>query len=228
MNGEEWDNTALVKEYVDKLQSHPDWYEDKVNIPSLLSLIPHQTKTILDFGSGPGSLTSELANLYKTEGADRSQMMIDTAASRYPNISFWQWDGQESFPSDKKFDVIISKLTIHFVEDLNVFARHCYYVLNPHGSIVVSVQHPLRAMKKVRDDNYIQQAKYPGGSNKYGLRYQMIHRSFEGYIKPFLENGFIMTGLLEPVIPETLIKAHDAPEADNSIPKRLNLRFERI
>lgn len=222
----EWDNPTLVKEYADKLQNQRDWYEYEVNMPSLLSLIPRKTKSILDFGSGPGQFTAILGKSYKIEGADRSPAMIALASKAYPDIAFHQWDGQSPFPGNQKFDAIFSKLTIHFLQDLYKFAGLSHQILNRHGNVVLSVQHPLRVTAKV-GGNYRATRTYEGGSSKYGLRYHMIHRSFEEYIRPFLEHSFVLTGIVEPQPSKKLAQEHKLSEEDLCLPKRLNLRFER-
>ena len=224
MNGD-WNNPILAKEYAEKLDQI-DWYEYEVNMPSLLSLIPKDTVSVLDFGSGPGQFTAKLAENYRVEGADTSPAMIEIANKAYPNIAFRQWDGQTSYPSGQKFDIIFSKLTIHFVKDLSRFAHIARQLLEGGGSIIFSVPHPIRTIPKV--GKYSETGIYNGAIGKYGLRVEMIHRSLEDYIKPFINGGFVMTGLLEPKISKEQADQHEALEEDIDIPKRLNLRFKRI
>lgn len=223
---DEWNNPVLAKEYADKLDQI-DWYEHDVNMPSLLSLVPHDAKRVLDFGSGPGQFTAKLAQMYEAVGADSSNAMIEISKHAYPSIEFRQWDGQSPCPFDAEFNVIFSKLTIHFIEDLAKFANYASQALAKSGVIIFSVPHPIRTIPKV-DGKYAVTGFYDGAIGKYGLHVQMIHRSFEDYIKPFLENGYALTGLLEPRITEEQMAQHEAPEEDLYVPKRLNLRFERV
>ena len=223
---DEWNNPALAKEYAEKLDQ-VDWYEHEVNMPSLLSLIPKDAASILDFGSGPGQFTAKLAASYKTEGADTSPAMIEIASKAYPNISFNQWDGQSPYSSNQKFDVIFSKLTIHFVKDLVKFAQLAHQLLKDGGSIVFSIPHPIRTIPKV-GGKYSETGTYDGAIGRYNLHVEMIHRTLEDYVKPFVENGFVLTGLLEPKISKGQVKIHEAGEEDIYVPKRLTLRFERV
>ena len=165
---DEWSNPVLAKEYAKKLDQI-DWYEHEVNMPSLLSLVPSNTESLVDFGSGPGQFTTKLAAKYKkVEGADISPAMIEIASSAHPDIPFRQWDGQSPFPSSQKFDVIFSKLTIHFVKDLNKFAQFSRLLLRDGGYIVLSAPHPIRTIPKV-DGKYSAPAAYDGAIGKYGL-----------------------------------------------------------
>lgn len=223
---EEWNNPELAKEYSDKLDQI-DWYEHEVNMPSLISLIPQGTKSVLDFGSGPGQFTAKLAKQYRAEGADASNAMVKIATDSFPGITFRQWGGQTAYQSNQKFDVIFSKLTIHFVEDLAEFARYAHDALNDNGSLVLSVPHPIRTIPKV-NGKYASSGTYEGAIGKYGLSVQMIHRSLESCVQPFLKNGYVLTSLLEPKITTKQANDHDAPKEDLHIPKRLNLRFKRV
>lgn len=223
---DEWNNPALAKEYAEKLDQ-VDWYEYEVNMPSIMSLMPTGGATVLDFGSGPGQFTAKLAATYKVEGADASPAMIEIASKSYPDVPFRQWDGQSPYPSDQKFDVVFSKLTVHFVKDLAKFAQCTHQLLKDGGSIVFSVPHPIRTTLKV-DGKYASTATYDGAIGKYGLHVEMIHRSFEEYVKPFVDNGFVLTGLLEPTVSAEQVEKYEAPEEDMYIPKRLNLRFTRV
>lgn len=223
---DEWNNPVLAKEYAEKLDQ-VDWYEHEVNMPAVLSLMPKGTVTVVDFGSGPGQFTAKLAGDYEVEGADTSPAMIEIASKSYPDIPFRQWDGQSPYPSDQKFDVVFSKLTVHFVKDLAKFAQYTYLLLEDGGSIVFSVPHPIRTIPKV-GGKYASTATYDGAIGKYGLHVEMIHRSFEDYVMPFVSNGFVLTGLLEPKISKEQVEQHGAPEEDIYIPKRLNLRFTRV
>lgn len=201
----EWHNPKLAHEYAEKLDE-VDWYEYEVNMPSLLSLIPGDTMSILDFGSGPGQFTAQLAATYQTEGADASPAMIAIARANCPDVPFHLWDGQSAYPAGRTFDVIFSKLTVHFIEDLALFARHARGALHARGSVVYSVPHPVRTTPKVRGE-YSPQATYDSAIGKYGLHVHMIHRSFSDYVQPFLEHGFVLTGVDEPrVTPRTTRK----------------------
>ena len=222
---DEWNNPELAQEYSDKLDQ-VDWYEHDVNMPSWFSLIPEDTQRVLDFGSGPGQFTAKLSASYKTDGADASAAMIEIASKSFPDIDFMEWDGQSPFAGKHRYDTIFSKLTLHFVEDLDAFARFSRDALTDDGCIVLSLIHPIRTVPKV-DGKYAATENYDGTIGKYNLKVTMIHRSLEAYIKPFLDNDYVLTGILEPVITQAQVTAHELPEEDMYMPKRLNLRFQK-
>ena len=222
---DEWNNPQLAQEYSDKLDQ-VDWYEYELNMPSWFSLIPEDTQHVLDFGSGPGQFTAKLSASYKVDGADASQAMIDIANKSFPDIKFFMWDGQSPYPEKHRYDTIFSKLTLHFLSDLHAFARYAQDALTDDGCIVVSLIHPLRTIGKV-SNQYASVKTYDGAIGKYNLHVTMIHRSLEEYIRPFLDNDYVLTGILEPVATKEQVAAHELPAEDMFIPKRLNLRFQK-
>jgi SAM-dependent methyltransferase len=218
----QWESVDLVTQYAGKLDE-VDWYEYDVNLPSLLKLLP-KVPTLLDFGCGPGQFTKRLSEDWQVTGADSSKAMLDIATQAYPEIDFVAWDGQSPYPNTDIFDIVFSKLTLQFVEDLELFAAEVKTILNPHGVVVFSVPHPVRQMRAL-DGEYAPRATFDAKIGGYGLVVQMIHRPIGEYVQPFLDQGFVLCGLEEPLVSEELQVKHDAPEMDLHKPKRLNLAF---
>lgn len=219
----DWERPELAQQYAAKLDQ-VDWYEHEVNMRSLMQMMPDSAAKILDFGSGPGQFTAQLSQKYEITGADASQAMIDIARASYPAMRFLTWDGQSAFPSDETFDVIFTKLTLHFVADLNRFAREAAGILADGGSIVASVPHPYRTITKA-DGRYVSGGTYLGPIGQYGMSVTMIHRGVQAYIDPFLNAGFHLDALDEPVPTTEQAATHDLPVEDAELPKRFNFRL---
>jgi SAM-dependent methyltransferase len=229
MNGDNpWQDPEFAKQYATAAgDRNRGWHEFEVNLPSLAGLIPKGTDRLLDFGCGPGDMTALLTQYSKSvEGCDNSQAMIDIAHKKYPQIPFFLWDFHNKLPAGHKpFDAVISKLTLHFIEDLDLFAAAIRKILTPSGYLIFSVPHPAYTAKQVAD--YWEQAEYRMQISKYGMYDTMIHRSLEVYMSPFLKQGFALTGLAEPKAKKATIKAHGADPSEFILPKRLNLRFQK-
>jgi trans-aconitate methyltransferase len=228
----QWSNPELAREYTDKATNPSiNWYEYDVNLPDLLSLIPKDAQRILDFGSGPGDVTEILAGKFpkaEVEGCDNSTAMLDLAKQKFPFIKFFNWDGQESIAAEYGgYDCIFSKLTVHFVQDLDKFASQISAVLKPKGSFVFSVPHPMRSFREIGGESYWQQVEYDEEIGKYGITAVFIHRSIQAYFQPFSNAGFVLTGLSEPNISSEQIQMHNVDTGYASIPRRLNWRFEK-
>lgn len=221
----EWVDPEVAEQYANKLET-VDWYEHEVNVPSLLNLMPTLRVDVLDFGCGPGNFTALLAQNYDVEGCDIAPRMVEIAQERYPDIKFHNWDGLKEFPTDSQYDVIFSKLAIHFLDDFDSFIDQLDKILRESGKLVFSVPHPLRTLVKTAGQ-YFDQAEYETEIGSYGLRVTMIHRTIQDYIQPFTERGYVLTGLNEPRISDRQAEEHDVDVEDLLTPKRLNLRFKK-
>jgi SAM-dependent methyltransferase len=227
----QWEDPRLIKEYIRQATNHRiNWYEYEVNLPSLLALIPDGTRNILDFGCGPGDITKFLAEKYgSADGCDASRAMVKQAKSCFPELNFFIWNGLTALPKDKKafYDIVFSKLTVHFLEDLSPFAQHIAEILKRGGSLIFSVPHPIRTVKKT-DGGYWEKTPYDTEIGSYGIHVTMLHRSFQDFTKPFLEHGFVLTGIDEPAISREQAKKYKASPEDTALPKRLNIRLQRL
>jgi 2-polyprenyl-3-methyl-5-hydroxy-6-metoxy-1,4-benzoquinol methylase len=223
-----WKNPQFAKEYMDGANNASvNWYEHFVNAASLWSLIPKGASTVLDFGCGPGEFTAQLKEKgYTVSGCDGSEAMTQLAKSHYPDIDFFTWDGASPISDKGPYDAIVTKLTLHFVEDLVLFARNVAPLLQAHGSLLVSVPHPIPTVPKAGGE-YFKQVSYETEIGSYGMHVTMIHRSLQDYITPFLDNGYVMTAVVEPSIPDEIIKKYNVTKEYAATPRRLNLRFEK-
>lgn len=228
----QWSNKELAREYTDKATDpNINWYEYEVNLPDLLSLVPKDSKSILDFGSGPGDVTDIICSQFpeaSVEGCDSSDAMLELAKLKFPTILFFKWDGLQALSgSAASYECIVSKLTVHFIEDLDSFASGISSALKPNGNFIFSVPHPMRSSREIGDESYWQQVEYEEEIGKYGITATFIHRSIQGYFQPFSKAGFVLTGLTEPNISPEQIQKHNVDAGYASIPRRLNFRFEK-
>jgi SAM-dependent methyltransferase len=223
-----WKNPQFAEQYMTNAADiNTNWYEHSVNLESLSSLIPTTAKTFLDFGCGPGDFTFQLKESgHDIDGCDGSPAMVELAQQHFKGINFFIWDGNDKCPTDKYYDVVISKLTLHSVEDLDNLAVRLAEVLNQKGSLLISVPHPIPTIPKAHGA-YLKKVHYDTEIGSYGIQVTMIHRSLQDYITPFLGNGFVLTGIIEPTIPDELIKKYAVKEEYAQVPRRLNLRFQK-
>lgn len=203
------------------------WYELEVNEPAAVKLVPENAKHILDFGCGPGLFTEVLARQFpdaRVEGCDSSPAMLELARVHHPSSDYFLWDGTLPVPANRgPYDVVVSKLVVHFVEDLTAFARSIFNGLEPRGALVISMPHPTYTVRNVH--NYWRSQAYRQQIGSYGIFDEVIHRSLEEYITTFTHAGFVLTDITEPEPSEKQLVDHHVEATDFSIPKRLNLRF---
>lgn len=127
--------------------------------PSLLALLPVvEKKTVLDLGCGPGLYTRllldqgarvtavdgspEMVKLLHKELGDRAHAYVQDLAQGLPD------------EEDASYDLVLSPLTLHYIEDWQPLLRDVHRVLKGDGHFVFSTHHPLFDYEPDRSANY--------------------------------------------------------------------------
>ncbi|MBR3116412.1 MAG: class I SAM-dependent methyltransferase [Bacilli bacterium] len=191
---------------------------DLIEIPNFRKLMPNvNNKSILDLGCGYG----ENDKYYKENGAksvlgiDISHHMIDKANrdNKIDGVEYKVLPMEDISNIDGKFDIIISSLAFHYVENFGKLIKDISGLLNSNGYLVFSQEHPFTTCIKYTDNvkkGYIMiDDKYFGlfsDYNRSGLRTKewfgkeviKYHRNFEEIINTLIKNDFIIDKILEP------------------------------
>ncbi|MGG3942587.1 class I SAM-dependent methyltransferase [Peribacillus psychrosaccharolyticus] len=142
-----YDNDDFLSTYLmrRKRQASPNNILEK---PVLLQLIGEvRGKKVLDLGCGDAEIGKELleAGCSFYEGVDGSVNMVGKAqqaltseSSRIHLASMEDWD----FPRES-YDLVISRLALHYLEDLQKVVQQIHHSLKPGGHFIFSVQHPI-------------------------------------------------------------------------------------
>lgn len=228
---EVWLEPAYAKQYADKsISPELNWYEEFITFPAMLELLPKRSNKIfklLDYGCGSGEYTKKLNDLFPgVVGTDISAAMIKIANARYPEIEKFVWDFHNKFPLDTTFNVIFSKLVVHFVDDLDLFAKTCNSLLKRDGTVIFATTHPFYSRRE--SGKYFESTHYSFDLDEAKGAATFMHRSFESYIEPFLRQGFALTGIKEPDTPKEITKKLGVKRVKMNSPKRLILRFTKI
>ena len=142
MNQNLYDNEEffnLYKELRNKSNSANN-LEEK---PELLSLLPNlKGKRVLDLGCGYGEwckIYSEMGASY-VKGVDISSKMLDVAkseCSQFDNIEFDLMDMANLSELDETFDVVVSSLAVHYVEDFEKLCKDVKKILNRGWNLLI-------------------------------------------------------------------------------------------
>lgn len=223
-----------------------DAYEYDINFPSILNLCPTEVTSVLDLGCGDGGFTKILANKYsKVVGADVSPRMVDIAKSNFPEIDFIVADLDDQIPTfDETFDLVIMKLVLMFVENLENVAEQLGKVTHIGAFVIVSVPHPTYWTAYYLQDKYGYKERHsfrvlekgyftektiekPIGGDKE-LVFGFIHRTLSTYVNTFSKFGFLVDKVDEPQLTEGFLAKYPEDSNKKDIPMRLNIRFKKI
>jgi cyclopropane fatty-acyl-phospholipid synthase-like methyltransferase len=97
---------------------------------------------IMDFGSGTGLLTSNIApHVGKITAVDVSKAMTDVLKSKIEQIVCKLEIAELDLTKETlntKFDAIISSMTIHHIKDVQAIFNKFYVLLNNNGTIAIA------------------------------------------------------------------------------------------
>lgn len=180
---------------------------------------------VLDLGCGAGQLALHLAEAGAREviGLDVSERMLEVARAHrgHPRITYLQQSIEGAdFPPDR-FDLVVSSLALHYVEDYGGLVRRIGAWLVSGGILVFSTEHPIFAAR-ASDDGWVRDAHGEPQAwtiDQYGVEGAREHHWFrEGVVKyhrtvSTLLNGLIDAGLVvervvEPAPEDEMLRHH--------------------
>jgi ubiquinone/menaquinone biosynthesis C-methylase UbiE len=210
-----YDNHAFFSEY-SSLRNSGVTYNDFVEQPAIKSAISDLNgKSILDLGCGTGQFAKFCIEngASKVLGVDISRNMIEKANkdNKHEKIEYFCISIEDLELQDEKFDIIISSLAVHYIEDYPALIKKVSRLLNKNGEFIFSTEHPIVTARKEMNnwfkddsgnrvhwafDNYQEEGKreqhwYIDGVIKY-------HRTISTLINTLLNNGLVLEKIIEP------------------------------
>jgi SAM-dependent methyltransferase len=163
---------------------------------------------VLDLGCGDGS-TAELIlgrGAASYVGLDGSAGMIDEARRRVSDgrAMFVHGDIEDVEGRGGVFDVVISRMALHYVEGLDVVFDRVHRALNEGGRLVFSVVHPVITSHDNTGDgprtSWLVDGYFDRGPRErawFGSTVVWQHRTIEDYVRLITDQGFRLDALSE-------------------------------
>ncbi len=165
---------------------------------------------VLDLGCGDAEIGRELlrAGASRYLGIDGSRAMIRAATQTLKGTAgeVRLADIEDLGEPPGSFDLVLSRMALHYVADLRTVLRACHSCLAPAGRFVFTVVHPVITSHDARvsppgprqswvvDDYFL---SGPRSQRWLGATTIWHHRTVEGYVTALREAGFAITNLGE-------------------------------
>jgi trans-aconitate 2-methyltransferase len=166
-------------------------------------------ESVLDIGCGDGKVTAEIASRLPrgcVVGIDRSQQMIDFAASNFPtslhtNLSLAQMDASE-LNFENRFDVVFSNAVLHWIVDHRPVLQGIARALKAGGRVLLQMGgHGNAARVLAAVDSVMHEDRWRSYFEDFHFRYGFY--SPQEY-RPWLAEAGLNAGRLE-LIPKDML-----------------------
>lgn len=205
-----YDEEDFLEIYL-KRRARPDSPNNAIEGPIMMALLEDvRDMEILDLGCGDGGYGKELLlkGVRKYTALEGSSAMLALAEENLADLGaelILSMMEDYSFPV-KGYDVVISRMAIHYIEDLDRLFASIYKALKDGGKFIFSVQHPLttssfqsksageRKGDWIVDDYFQQGMRQEPWMGKIIIKF---HRTIETYFALLMKAGFSIEVLRE-------------------------------
>ena len=198
---------------------------DLIEIPQLFDLIGDVTgKSVLDLGCGAGGHDKKLIEKGASHvlGIDISTKMIDLAKKNNSDdkITYQIMSMNDIDKIDQKFDLVVSSLAIHYIEDYDTLCKKVYNLLNDGGEFIFSHGHPMDSAVILNNlehryvildgKKYFLLSDYNNEGKRTSLWFvdgvETYHRNMSSLVNGLIDAGFTIERLNESYATEEAIK----------------------
>lgn len=220
-----YDNEIFYEGYK-KIRDNDINANNLFEIPALFSMMPDlKNKRVLDLGCGFGEHCKRFVEdgASKVVGIDISEKMLKVAREENSDekITYVNMPMEDLSQIDEQFDVVVSSLAIHYVEDFSGVVGRIYDMLSDNGVFVFSQEHPLSTShaggnRWTKDENgkkrFLNLANYGVESERESVWFvdhvKKYHRMFSTIVNTLIEVGFSIEKMIEPTPSDELLEKY--------------------
>lgn len=205
-----YDDSELFEAY----QQHRAWSLNPnlvMERPALLEELGTMSgMRVLDLGCGDAEIGRELLNrgAARYRGIDGSTRMVKAARHllRDTTGEALLCDIEDLAEPAGSFDLVLSRMALHYIADLAGVFRACHECLAPSGRLVFTVVHPVITSHDPRENSKEPRQHWtvddyfvlgPRDQEWLGARTVWHHRTVENYVTELRDAGFALTNLRE-------------------------------
>ncbi|MFB6723094.1 class I SAM-dependent methyltransferase [Kribbella sp. NPDC056345] len=183
---------------------------DELEIPALKALLPPAAGLrVLDLGCGEGGLAQWLAEAGAAEvlAVDASASMLANAG-QHPRVRYHRSDIATLELALRSFDLVVSSLALHYVEDFDGLVGRISRWLSPGGRFVFSVEHPVITAPVQESADRLDSYANEGPRQRKWFVENVVkyHRTVSSTLAALREHGFQLDMLAEPQPSEALVR----------------------
>ena len=220
-----YDNEIFFEGYK-KIRENEVNANNLFEMPALFSMLPDlKGKRVLDLGCGFGEHCRKFVECgaKKVVGIDISEKMLEVAKAENddPKITYINMAMEEISRLQEKFDVVISSLAFHYVEDFAGVIKDVYNMLDENGVFIFSQENPLCTCHSggerwTRDEKgnklYLNLKDYGLEGERESVWFvdnvKKYHRTFSTIVNSLIEVGFCIEKMIEPLPTEELLEKY--------------------
>lgn len=194
-----------------------------IEIPALFSMMPNLNgKKVLDLGCGFGEHCKRFVDCGASEvvGIDISKKMLEVAREENcsAKVTYINMPMEDIANLHEKFDVVVSSLAFHYIEDFSGVVRMVYDKLNKNGTFIFSQENPLCTCysgenRWTKDDKgnklYLNLANYSVEGERKSTWFiedvKKYHRTFSTIVNTLIDAGFLIEKMIEPLPTEEIL-----------------------